>query len=79
MQKSRASLGLDVTSAQRASTLASAAEINTATTSYGSNTLTFAPSTSIATLNGVYTGLNGAAGATSLTVKLKANAAASTP
>ena len=38
--ESNSSLGLDVTSAQRASTLASATEINTAATSYGSLTLT---------------------------------------
>src|SRR5581483_5415664 len=66
--------------AQAASTIQSTAEVNTATTSYGSNTLTFtgggSPSTSVATLSGVYTGVNTAAAATSLTVKLKANTAA---
>ena len=78
--KSSGTLGLDVASAQAASTIQSTAEVNTATTSYGSNTLTFtgggSPSTSVATLSGVYTGVNTAAAATSLTVKLKANTAA---
>ncbi len=77
---SSAALGLDVTSAQRASTLQSTGEINAATTSYGSTRLVFAgsgnPSTSIGTLSGVFTGVNTAAAATSLTFKLKNNVTA---
>src|SRR6202012_3033221 len=48
-------------------------EINTATTSYGSNTLTFANSTTVATLSGTYTGTDAFASATSLTVKFQTN------
>ncbi len=70
--KSSAALGLNVNSAQ--STITSAAEMNTATTSYGSSTLNFTgsgfASTSAATLTGTYTGVNGAADATSLVVKI---------
>jgi len=78
--KSSATLGLDVTS--RASTIASTAEMNTATTSYGSTNLTFSDgvltSTSAGTLSGVYTGVNTAASATSLVVKATTTAVLST-
>ncbi|HXT17915.1 MAG TPA: flagellin hook IN motif-containing protein [Gemmatimonadaceae bacterium] len=46
-------------------------EINTATTSYASNTLTFGSSTTVASLTGTYTGTDSFASATSLTVKFQ--------
>src|SRR5262249_15225877 len=71
--QSSATLGLNLTPAQ--STITSTAEMNTATTSYGSSSLTFSSgaieSTSTGTLTGTYTGVNTAAAATSLTVKIK--------
>ena len=74
--KSSAALGLNITSVS--STITSTAEMNTAATSYGSIALAFAgggaPDTSSGTLSGVYTGVNTAAGATSLTVKILNNA-----
>ena len=75
VRRSAVSLGLDVSSAESASTIRSTAEMNTSsTTSYGSNSLSFSnggnSSTSAGSLTGTYTGLNGAADATSLTVQI---------
>jgi hypothetical protein len=78
--KSSAAIGLNLTPAS--STITSTAEMNTAATSYGSPALAFSgsgtPDTSSGTLSGVYTGVNTAAGATSLTVKILNNATLST-
>jgi hypothetical protein len=51
-------------------------EINSATTSYTSNTLKFGLGTSVATLSGTYLGVGSLAGNTSLTVKVMSNIAA---
>jgi hypothetical protein len=87
---SSVALGLDLTTPEAASVLrssvlgldnvgstsrlASTAEMNTATTSYGSTTLNFdgsgVGSTSVGTLSGTYTGVSGAADASSLTFKV---------
>jgi hypothetical protein len=70
---SSTTLGLNLTPA--ASTRRSAAEMNTATTSYGTSSLHFEgpglSSTSVGTLTGTYTGVGTAVNATSLTVKMK--------
>jgi hypothetical protein len=64
-RSSTTALGLDVTSAQLASTLSSTAEMNTAATSLSAHDLTFQNSTSHAQLSGSYSG-----SATSLTLKI---------
>jgi hypothetical protein len=50
-------------------------QINAATTSYGSKSLTFGLGTSVATLSGTYTGIGSFAAATSLTVKVQSGLA----
>ena len=74
---SSATLGLDLVAQQ--SSIASTAEMNTATTSYDTSTLSFSQSSSVATLSGEYTGVNSAAAATSLTVLITSNANISGP
>ncbi len=74
--ESSAAIGLNLT--ESTSTIASTEEMNRATTSYGSTTLSFTgpgpSSTSVATLSGTYTGVDSAASATSLTVKQRSGA-----
>lgn len=72
---SSAALGLDVTTPNAKSTIASTAEMNTTvTTSYGSGSLTFrrggSTSSSVGSLSGTYTGTGVAANATSLTFEI---------
>ena len=65
-RRSRTQLTLDTTSAERASTLGSIAELNDAATSYQKVRLTFGDSSTVATLSGLYAAGGAAAGATSL-------------
>jgi hypothetical protein len=74
VRSSTQALGLDTTSAQRPSQLASQGEINGASTSYEKVRLDFDRSSTVATLSGFYRPTGAASNATGLEVELKSSA-----
>lgn len=77
VRSSSSALGLDVTSAESVATIQSTAEMNARFETAYTSSLTFSgsglASSSTANLTGTYTGVNTAANATSLTVKMRNN------